>query len=270
MSDQTLHSAFAEVGVRYFERLQLLSDKNFYCVNIGASDGVSLDVLYHSYTHGFDGLAIEPDQTKFSNLCTNLPHIQKVNSYATPDNILSILDDNNVPVDVDAIDVDIDGYDFYVARRILSKYRPKLLSIEINQVVPPGVLFSVLYDPNWTWTGGAFYGCSIDMACLLCDFYDYRLLTLDWIELFLVRADYADLFELAESPLDAYKSGYWRRDDKQDIFSWEDSSFDPLAFSIDETLVNLRTMFAGKEGRYFLAPTSYVKECHGLERKSLG
>lgn len=261
---------FTEVGQRYLNRLRRLPDPNHYCVNIGASDGVDLDVLHCSYSNGWGGLAIEPDADKYGRLCLNVPHIVHIRAFATPDNILEIFEENDVPIDVDAIDVDIDGYDFYVARRILSKYRPKIISIEINQMIPPGVLFSVLYDPEFSWQVDSFYGCSIDMACLLCDFYDYSLLTLDWIELILVHNDYAHLYELAESPLAAYKDGYWRRPERLKHFHWEDPKYDPLAFSVEEMMAKLREMFAGKEGKYFLAPTQYVRENHGMEREGLG
>ena len=256
---------FHEVGVRYLERILKLDDLNHYCVNIGASDGVTIDILYHSFMNGFTGLAIEPVAEKHGKLCENLPHVTCVQSLATPDNILQIFEDNDVPIDVDAIDVDIDGYDFYVARRILSKYRPKILSIEINQMIPPGVLFSVLYDPEFFWGVDAFYGCSIDMACLLCDFYDYTLLTLDWIELFFVRNDFAHLFEPTDI-LTTYKAGYLDRQDRESIFHWEDPKYDPLSFTVEEMLIKLRKMFSGKEGKYFLAPTNYLRECNnGLE-----
>jgi hypothetical protein len=261
---------FQEVGVRYKERILKLDNLNHYCVNVGASDGVDLDILHHSFMNGFTGLAIEPMESKYNKLCENLPHVTCVHSFATPDNILQIFEDNDVPIDVDAIDVDIDGYDFYVARKILSKYRPKIISIEINQMIPPGVLFSVLYDPDFFWSGtGAFYGCSIDMACLLCDFYDYSLLTLDWIELFFVHNDHAHLFESTDV-MAAYKDGYWHRLDKQKHFHWEDSDYDPLSFTVDEMITKLQKMFAGEEGKYFLAPTNYLREYDGLERQNLG
>lgn len=259
-----LEAALQEVGIRYYQKLCKLEQNskqtNKYCVNIGASDGVELDPLYHTYVNGYSGLAIEPVTTKFNKLQRNLPHLKHAQSLATPENIIEIFRRNGVPEDPDAVDIDIDGYDFHVADKILQEFSPKILSLELNPIVPPGILFTVDYYPEHFWKGpnstiDPFYGCSIDMAASLCEKYDYSLLDLDWIEIFLVNNKHRHLFELPNDTMEAFKNGFWDRQDRSKVFYWIKDEDNPLLYSIEENFEKLREMFTGKDGKYFLALT---------------
>ena len=69
----------------------------------------------------------------------------------TPDNINSLLEGTPIPKDFEMISIDIDSYDHDVWGG-LTKYNPKVVIIEVNSSLLPGVLH--------TYTGGPVEGNS--------------------------------------------------------------------------------------------------------------
>ena len=68
----------------------------------------------------------------------------------------------NLLEEIFLIDVDIDGYDFYVAKSLLEHgVKPLILSVEINEKIPPPIKFSVLYSDNYKGSDKHFYGASL-------------------------------------------------------------------------------------------------------------
>lgn len=240
----TTQEAFTAIGLYYYDTLSQLPDQNQYLVNIGASDGITIDILYHSYMHGYGGLAIEPDAKKCGAFQVNIPHVPILCTFATPDNILDLFAQHNVPKDPDAIDIDIDGYDYWVARKILEQYEPKILSMEINYRFPPNIDFSVLYTPNYTWDGLRQFGCSLRFAARLCADFDYSLLAFEYCELFLIHNKYKHLFQVHTDLDELYRSGYYDKPDKGKVFPW-DRDYDPFSLSVTEHVAKKANIEAG-------------------------
>ena len=128
-----------------------------------------------------------------------------------PDNILQILEENNVP-DGFYLSLDIDGYDFFVLEKILTKYKPELIISEINEKIPPPIKFTVNYDNDYFWDCSHYFGYSISMLEDLLDKYNYKIKRLDWNNVVLVPGNQE------ESISDIYNEGYLNRPGRNNIF----------------------------------------------------
>jgi len=177
----------------------LVGSFNDMAVNLGAGDGRSFipgmncsifdcdgpenDPVYPMYTYlHFGGLAVEGDPAWEQQLNQNLPaaNVTKMISMITPDNVLSLLKEGNIPIDVDYFKNDIDGYDCAVNYAVLSAgYRPKMIQVEVNPEIPHPVAFGVNYGKHFKqpsfWTG--FYGCSLTLTSSLIKRFGYQLVS---------------------------------------------------------------------------------------------
>lgn len=227
----TLESVIKESALKIREVILKIGrshELSHFCVNIGASDGISLDLIKPLVLSGeFGGVAIEGDSEIFKSLSRNLPDsVKKINAMVTPYNIMNILRDAEVPKSPDIIDVDIDGYDYFVVQQVI-RLEPKILTVELNEDIPPGIKYTRVYDPDYVWGKGRPWGCSIDMVTSLGRIHGYKLLMMDWNNLVLVHSDYASLFDLPKSTSEAFFSGWYDRPGRIEAFNWK-SSENPL------------------------------------------
>ena len=167
------------------------NSKTNYAINIGCGNGKDWDPVYPLFNSGWEGIAI--DATSPPDLFTNLPN-EKVTKltgiFVTPENIVSILGQNNCPTNPDILKIDIDSYDGHVLNSILlSGCYPKVIVAEVNPEIPPPISFSVLYDKRYRTLDdqgmiGGFYGMSLSYVTDLCFSFKYRLVELDFISPF--------------------------------------------------------------------------------------
>lgn len=139
-------------------------------------------------------LLFEP-RTEYYNLTKT--HYQNFNNvivkqdFVTPHNVAKTLKDLLV-ADVDNIfvlDLDIDGYDFYVAEAILkNNIKPTFLCVEINEKIPPPLKFSVFYNEKITGNDAHFFGASITKMYELIK-YKYDMIQLFFNTLIFIRND---------------------------------------------------------------------------------
>lgn len=153
------------------ENLKVLGiEKAGYCVDIAASDGVTMSNTYPLYLNEWKGLAVEFDPEKFALLASRYRFFSSVNlakCMVTPENVVALLLANETPKEFDFLNLDIDGYDYFVLDQILSNYRPKLVCTEINEKIPPPIKFTVKWDASYIWAGDHFYGQSISQLNVL-------------------------------------------------------------------------------------------------------
>jgi hypothetical protein len=141
---------------------------NFF-VDVGASDGVSSSsTLEFAKDTNWSGLSIEFDKKKFSKMkyvYRKYNNIKLDNSKVTPENVRNLFDHYSVPKSPTFINIDIDSYDLDVVISIFDAgYFPDIVSIEINEKIPPPIYFKVLYHKDHFWKEDHFYGCSITAA----------------------------------------------------------------------------------------------------------
>lgn len=161
---------------------QYFVDKNSsvkYVVDIGARDGPG-PVYELMKTRGFDGLCIEGDPNSYQALCYNLPqsNVAKHCEFVTPHNICEIFKKHNVPKQMFALKIDIDGYDYEVLYTILASYSPAVVIAEINEKIPPPIYFQTLYNPDYVWGTNHFFGFSLQAGYILMEKCGYIIVKL--------------------------------------------------------------------------------------------
>ncbi len=145
-----IHSQNGEDGVIFeiLKRLNLLGSDN-WCVEFGAWDG-----KYFSNTFAlvercsFNAVYIEGEKNRFQDLLSTVkayPKIMPICAYvdgqsSSANSLDRLLGKTPVPREFELLSIDIDSYDLDIWES-LSNYRPKIVVIEINSSVPPGIVW---------------------------------------------------------------------------------------------------------------------------------
>ncbi len=137
-----------------FRRLNL---SDLWCCEFGAWDGMHLSNTFHLVkTTDTIVVMIEGDTLKFAELVATSEkypnQIIPINAYVdrtsdSENSLDNILKATKIPQDFDILSIDIDSYDLDVWESV-TLYKPKLVIIEINNEIPPGVL-QRHSDHNW-------------------------------------------------------------------------------------------------------------------------
>src|ERR1700722_16850208 len=156
-----------------FEYLRLLLKKlnitGGFVVDIAASEGVTQSSTLGFFSNrDWRGLAVEMDPEKFANLAfiySQFEDVKLARCRVTPVNVEALLVGNEVPQDFTLLSLDIDSYDLSVMDEMLrAGFRPQIVSMEINEKIPPPVYFTVNFEDSHFWQGDHFYGCSLAAA----------------------------------------------------------------------------------------------------------
>ncbi len=105
--------------------LSILPVTNTFCVDIAASDGISMSNTYSLYKSGWDGIAVELDSIKFASLSNTYKNFERVSLIKTkviPGNIISLLKACECPTDFQFLNFDIDSYDYFVLEHWLVNF----------------------------------------------------------------------------------------------------------------------------------------------------
>ncbi|CAE8597927.1 unnamed protein product [Polarella glacialis] len=224
VADGGIDLEFAETGLfAAYEVLVRAGRFSRQVLQLGVSDGKSLDPIYPLIKiRGVGGLGLEPDAKAAEKARQNRPSRFRVeDGFATPGNIWSWARQLE---DIDVVSVDIDSFDCAVIEALLdgavaegrsTQRLPKLLSVEINQIVPPPFKFSRLFSEKFA--GGrinqqrASTSCSLSHAVESFGKRGYDLLTFSYDAIF-VRRDLGPLFaaarpglELPQDEFDCYR-----------------------------------------------------------------
>lgn len=228
-----------------------------YIIDIAASDGITQSCTFGFFSDShWQGLAIEVNSQKFSRLSylySNNPQIGLAKCRVTPDNVSSIFSSFSVPVNFDFLNLDIDSFDLHVIISILDAgYLPKLISIEINEKIPPPLFFSVNYIENYSWNYDHFYGCSLEAACLSIKPYGYILESLHYNNAMFVRSDIAQGIFTDLDSADAYLLGYQNKPDRLLMFPCNVDFDELFNLSHQDAIEFINHKFIKYKGMYFL------------------
>jgi len=250
-------------GGEYEVISQLCKELNIekgYVIDIAASDGYT-----QSCTLGFfrredwSGLAVEMDPLRFSVLAflyAKFPNARLARNKVTPNNVKSLLDFFEVPSDISILNLDIDSYDLFVIEAMLNNnFMPKIISMEINEKIPPGIFFTVKYDPDHFWKEDHFYGCSIDAASSVVKPFGYVLHSVEYANAIFVRKDLMPDKLTDLTPEVAYNQGYRNRENRKNIFPWNANVENWLNSPIEESIESIRKYFSHYEGKFILMKT---------------
>ena len=227
-----------------------------YFVDIGASDGVSSSsTLEFAKMPNWHGLSIEYDDNKFSKLqyvYRKYKNISLANKKVTPDSIVDILHDYEVPKNFSFLNIDIDSYDLEVSKSLFQLgYRPDIVSIEINEKIPPPIYFNVKYDQEHFWQGDHFFGCSLTAAIEEFSKFDYLL-----AEFRLNNAIFVNLIKFPElTPKNAsiaYEEGYKSIKNRKELFKYNHDVEILHELNNDEKIVFINNLFKKYKNMYEL------------------
>lgn len=184
--------------------LEILPDKNKWCVEFGAWDGLHWTNTRNLIeTAGYSAVLIEADKRRFESLRRNsLPYGDKVTAinrfvgFYEDDNLDVILRETPIPRDFDVLSIDIDGNDYHVWERVRD-YRPKMVVIEFNPTIPTEVRFVQVPDPS------VMQGSSLLALAELGKIKGYELVSVLPFNALYVRQEDFPLFEIgANAPRD--------------------------------------------------------------------
>lgn len=239
-----------EIIEKYLNSLPL---RGKYCVDIAASDGITMSNTLFLFKKGWQGLAVEFDHDSFSKLASlykEFPDVSLLRTKVTPTNIISILKACSCPNNFDFLNFDIDGYDFFVLDQLLKEFRPSLICTEINEKIPPPISFSVNYSPKYSWGSDHFFGQSIAKCYELCSKYKYDIVELCYNNLFIIPNELNKFNQL--SPEQAYKVDYKDQVDRREKFPWNYDMEGLLSMSKENGIEFLKNKFEKYNGKYIL------------------
>ena len=236
--------------------LEQLEVRQGYAADIAASDGVSQSCTVGLYRKGWRGLAVEFDPEKFSKLAYAYEEFDVVltRCKVTPSNVASVLRAAEVPSDFDFLNLDIDSYDLAVIEGVLSAgFRPKLISMEINEKIPPPLYFTVLFADDHVWKGDHFYGCSAVAADQTVSRYGYLLQSIQANNAVFIKRDLAAAHGMVGKDVtEAYRCGYRDRAGRAEQFPWNRNVDAALDMTPEEAFAFFTQFFAPYRGRYEL------------------
>lgn len=109
---------------------------------------------------GFDGLLMDGSERPYNNDINDKKYEVKI-EFVSSSNINQLFEKYNVPEEFDFLSIDIDGQDFHVWQAINAKYKPRVVSVEMNHHIDPGIDIVMNKDDNFVWAGYAFFGAGI-------------------------------------------------------------------------------------------------------------
>jgi len=151
---------YSQNGEEY--RLEFIFDNigetNRIFVDVGAWDGIHLSNTKLFSDKGWKGLLIDGK---------DFPGVVK--SFVTVDNILETLTSNNIPVEFDFLSIDIDGNDYWILKKILSQFKPRVIVSEFNSEHPIEESKTIKYNPDFKFDNysdyyGYTYGAGLKLA----------------------------------------------------------------------------------------------------------
>jgi hypothetical protein len=237
-----------------FDMIKNLETIEEYYVDIGAGDGVTMSNTARLAIAGWKGACFEFDKVNAARMAIGYEKFGAVSVFqtkVTPRNVCPFLSACAVPERFGVLSLDIDSYDFFVLQEILGRYRPSIIVAEINEKIPPPLQFTVLFDEAYCWDESHFFGQSICQLDTLCKAHDYALAALEYNNAFLI--DTKRFPKNGLTPLEAYRTGYLAKPDRQKKFPWNSDMEPLLSMKPGEAVEFLNRYFKKFAGKYSLS-----------------
>jgi len=222
-------------------------------VDIGAADGVNSSCTLNLVKDfNWNGVCFEYGSlTKLSYAYRKFDNVNMCQVKVTPKNISSLLKSYDIEKNFGFLNLDIDSYDLPVMEEILrSDYKPYIISMEVNEKIPPPIEFFVYYDDNFTPTGNHFYGCSISSANNLLNQHGYFLNHLQGNNALFLNKDFYSPSQ--KSVEEIYFEGYLNLTNRKKIF-WYNKDMEILEkLTKNDAIGFINSKFKDYKGQYFL------------------
>jgi hypothetical protein len=224
-----------------------------FAVDVGAGDGIRGSNTYTLFLRGWRGIGFEGDERRARRLARAYKGLEGVaarRALVTPANVVPLLREAGVPQDFGVLSLDIDSYDYWVLDAVLKSFRPRVVVTEINEKIPPPVLFRVGYDPAFRLQHH-FFGYSIASLEELCARHAYALLALEYNNAFIAPLELLGDSDVLDAGT-AYRRGYLERPDRRERFPRNQDMEALHALSPADSVAFLKNFFARHEGKYDL------------------
>ena len=180
--DGMIHEIFRRIG----------AGKRIFA-EIGISDGTENNTAF-LLSQGWTGFWVDGDKT-FLRMLGTRPDLQgdcvkSAVSFVTKENVAELFTQLGVPEEFDLLSLDIDQNTYYVWEA-LGMYRPRVVVVEYNALLPPDIDWKVHYESNRVWNGTSNFGASLKAFEVLGRQLGYELVGCDFIGVnaFFVRKD---------------------------------------------------------------------------------
>lgn len=189
--EQKIYSQNGEDGI-LSEIFRRIGTTDRYFVEFGVEDGLENNTRYLLQKHGWSGVWLEGSAEKVDRASQTFAQfpVRIFNKFIDRDNIPTIFEAVQVPVEFDLLVIDLDGNDYWVWQA-LANYSPRVVVIEYNASFLPGLEWVMPYDPAHYWDGSNHFGASLDALAALGQRKGYRLVACDsqGVNAFFVRQD---------------------------------------------------------------------------------
>jgi len=183
--------------------LKLLpKQKERWCVEFGAWDGIAgSNIRNLILNQRFYGIFIEGNPKRYALLAKNYQSHKRAfcyNAYVgfqtkNSRSLDNILKKTEIPLNFDFLSVDVDGNDYHIWKS-LTRYRPKVICIEINPSIPKDLIF--IQEKN----SQTHHGTSLAAMDQLGQAKGYQLVAASEINAFFVDRHYLKRFRNKKWP----------------------------------------------------------------------
>jgi hypothetical protein len=147
--------------------------------------------------------------------------------------------------------LDIESYDLIVIKNLLKSFNPKIVSMEINEKIPPPIYFTVNYDENHYWNEDSFYGCSLQAAYEELSKFNYKLYKVIYNNaIFILNNQNVKFLDL--SLTEFYENGYVNKPDRKEKFHYNNDIDILLEMNPVDSINFINNIFMDYQGRYQL------------------
>jgi hypothetical protein len=181
-SENKFFSQNGEDGV-LLKIFEWIGTKSKFFVELGVENGTQCNTYFLREFLNWHGLMIDAHHYN--------PDINLQQELITAENIEELFVKYRIPEEFDLLSIDIDFNDFYVWKKILEKYRPRVAVVEYNATHLPNEDKVVIYNPTYFWDSTNYFGASILALYKLGRKYHYSLVYAEnqGVNLFFIRDD---------------------------------------------------------------------------------
>jgi hypothetical protein len=191
--DLIINNIFSKIGT-----------KNKFCAEFGTYNGIDDNTATLIRQFNWSGLYIECNEHRFNQIVSNCQGkpVSVIKSFITAENINDLFAQGNVPQDLDFLNIDIDGMDYWIWNALT--YRPRVVFIEYNAIHKPPVLAVQPYNPENAWNGTRWFGASLQSLVNLGKKKGYELIGCDDVgaNAFFVVSEEFDKLGIADNSID--------------------------------------------------------------------
>ena len=201
--DKKVFSQNGEDGI-IGEIFRRIGTTDRFFVEFGVQDGIQCCTRNLLENNSWSGVWIECSKKLASDACSQFMQfpIKIVNQFLTAENIVSVFEQAEVPLEFDLMVIDVDGNDYWMWNALVNQFHPRVVIIEYNATFGPTAQWVMPYDPNHRYDETAYFGASLSAYAEFAHRHDYCLVGCDavGVNAFFVRKDAASAFEGIMNP----------------------------------------------------------------------